>query len=98
MFRDQRSSMDVGRSGPAHAEENVMTSKKEDTDVKKPGKLGGMGGPLGGTLHNVGSAQSGMTGGSGMGGNSPNRQTDERVTNDAEGTDETADADVQQRG
>lgn len=76
-----------------------MARKKKDTDVKLPGKQGGMGGPLGGTLHNVGSAQSGMTGGGGMGGNSPNRQSDDRVMDDAEdATDETADADVQQRG
>ena len=73
-------------------------TKKEDTDVKQPGKQGGMGGPLGGTLHNVGSAQSGMTGGSGMGGNSPNRQSDERVMEDAEEGDETAQPDAQQRG
>jgi len=37
---------------------------------------GGMGGEHGGDLHNVGSAQSGMTGGSGMGGNDTERQAD----------------------
>lgn len=37
---------------------------------------GGMGGERGGDLHNVGSAQSGMTGGSGMGGNDTVRQAD----------------------
>lgn len=37
---------------------------------------GGMGGMHGGDLHDVGSAQSGMTGGSGMGGNDTVRQAD----------------------
>jgi hypothetical protein len=58
---------------------------------------GGMGGEHGGDLHDVGSAQSGMTGGGGMGGNSRNRQADERLV-DTENADEEASADVQQRG
>lgn len=48
---------------------------KSKSKAKAGRKSGGMGGPGGGPLHDIGSAQSGMTGGSGMGGNDPaNRQ------------------------
>lgn len=58
---------------------------------------GGMGGEHGGDLHDVGSAQSGMTGGSGMGGNSRNRQADERLVKDVEkDADAAPEAEVQQ--
>lgn len=70
-----RQSASPGDAGRANQQQPYNQGGHEGMGGHGGQQSGGMGGQHGGPLHDVGSAQSGMTGGSGMGGNdSPGRQ------------------------